>query len=89
MGKSQEKRTGIVGIIGEGSSKKGTIASFLQTLEENARNVDSIENKGKIGKELGVVTPNIEDINWNPLVERKKSKKKQSKHLEKIKGKGV
>lgn len=51
--------------------------------------MDSIENKGKIGKELGVVTPNIEDINWNPLVERKKSKKKQSKHLEKIKGKGV
>lgn len=29
MGESQEKRTGIVGIIGEGNSKKGTIASFL------------------------------------------------------------
>lgn len=44
MGESQEKRIGIVGIIGKGSSKKSTIASFLQLLEENAQNVDSIEN---------------------------------------------
>lgn len=72
MGESQEKRIGIVGIIGKGSSKKRTIASFLQLLEENAQNVDSIENS-----------------NWDPLVELKESKKKPSKHLEKIKGKGV
>lgn len=89
MREGQEKRIGIVGIIGEGNSKEGTIASFLQALEENARNVDSVENKGKTRRELNVVTPDIEDINWNPLVELKESKKKQSKHLEKIKGKGV
>lgn len=57
---NQGKKTGIVGIIGEGNSKKITLASILSAFEENVLTIGNIENERKPTYTFDSVFPNEE-----------------------------
>lgn len=57
---NQEKKTGIIGFVGESNPKKDTIANFLSKLQKDTPNINNIEKKGKFVYTFGSVFPNEE-----------------------------
>lgn len=57
---NQEKKTGIIGFVGESNPKKDTIANFLSKLQKDTPNISNIEKKGKFVYTFGSIFPNEE-----------------------------